>query len=482
MTRGQNFFYQDNPADSIGQSLATAWFGDPAKAQEQQRIRAEVALRDAQAAEARAHGGLYSEQTRGYQGQNNAAASLPELFQNFQQASAPPDPAAPHIASVPPLDKGAALAALIAGMGQVQGDKLDPTKLMGAYGAFGGDEVMARRGMVAQGTTPGENFALTPQRADDIRAQQAAAKLAEGVAVARTNHATDIPVANIQAGAHRYAADQGLKGTMYTADSKADGATRGMRNNNPGNLEYGDFAKSMGASGSDGRFAIFPDYQSGVRAQEALLSGKSYLGGGLNTIDAILARYAPPGENPTAGYSSYVSRVTGIPSNRPLTQADIPVVAAAMRQFESGGGTAAVLKTAGTVRKLAAPTSAAKLSKPVSAAATKKLNDMLSDFETAHHVSLSGQNRLNILGNASSFYLQSGNMADAINRATSRLAVDGQHASDRDSQGNGSPMQGARKAPDGKWYVQTGANADGTPAYSVVESDASSRKVSWPSR
>jgi hypothetical protein len=54
------------------------------------------------------------------------------------------------------------------------------------------------------------------------------------------------------------------------------GGDRNWRNNNPGNIEYGKFAISMGAIGSDGRFAIFPSEEMGRKAADTLLKGKSY--------------------------------------------------------------------------------------------------------------------------------------------------------------------------------------------------------------
>jgi hypothetical protein len=50
------------------------------------------------------------------------------------------------------------------------------------------------------------------------------------------------------------------------------GGSPAWRNNNPGNLEYGKFAQRNGAIGSDGRFAIFPDEETGRRAKEALIN------------------------------------------------------------------------------------------------------------------------------------------------------------------------------------------------------------------
>jgi len=85
--------------------------------------------------------------------------------------------------------------------------------------------------------------------------------------------------------------------------------SRNWRNNNPGNLEFGDFSRRYGALGSDGRFAIFPTYEAGQRAKEALLfEGRGYAG---MTIAQAITRYAPPNENDTAMYIRTVSAAVG---------------------------------------------------------------------------------------------------------------------------------------------------------------------------
>lgn len=97
---------------------------------------------------------------------------------------------------------------------------------------------------------------------------------------------------------------------------RQDGA-RNWRNNNPGNLEYGSFAQRYGAIGTDGRFAIFPTYESGRNAKEALLfSSTSYSG---MTIEQAINRYAPPNENDTGSYVSTVASAVGVPSTTPLS-------------------------------------------------------------------------------------------------------------------------------------------------------------------
>jgi hypothetical protein len=77
------------------------------------------------------------------------------------------------------------------------------------------------------------------------------------------------------------------------------GGHRNWRNNNPGNIEYGPFAMSMGATGSDGRFAIFPDMEMGYRAADALMKGKNYQN--LSIANAI-KRWAPANENDVNAY------------------------------------------------------------------------------------------------------------------------------------------------------------------------------------
>lgn len=85
---------------------------------------------------------------------------------------------------------------------------------------------------------------------------------------------------------------------------------RNWRNNNPGNLVYGDFAKRHGAIGSDGQFAVFPNLESGNNARRKLLfEGSSYKD--LSLRQAI-NRYAPPHENDTSAYINYIQRKTGV--------------------------------------------------------------------------------------------------------------------------------------------------------------------------
>jgi hypothetical protein len=92
------------------------------------------------------------------------------------------------------------------------------------------------------------------------------------------------------------------------AQEKMVGA-RNWRNNNPGNIENGSFAKGFGSLGGDPRFAIFPDFQSGRKAKSKLIfDGKNYKD---LDLKAAIARYAPPSENNTTMYQNAVLQAVG---------------------------------------------------------------------------------------------------------------------------------------------------------------------------
>ncbi len=107
-------------------------------------------------------------------------------------------------------------------------------------------------------------------------------------------------------------------GRGYTTVSTVDGdkqrreGARNWRNNNPGNIEFGQFSQSMGAVGSDGRFAVFPTLEKGSKAKEELLFGSRSKYVNLSIADAI-SRYAPPTENNTAGYINSIVKALGVP-------------------------------------------------------------------------------------------------------------------------------------------------------------------------
>lgn len=112
-------------------------------------------------------------------------------------------------------------------------------------------------------------------------------------------------------------------GAGYTVVQLPDGTverregTRAWRNNNPGNIEFGPFAQSRGAVGSDGRFAVFPTYEAGREAKRALLfESGSYRN---LSLSAAIARYAPAFENDTGSYTAQVAQAAGVSPDTPLS-------------------------------------------------------------------------------------------------------------------------------------------------------------------
>jgi hypothetical protein len=85
---------------------------------------------------------------------------------------------------------------------------------------------------------------------------------------------------------------------VKTADGELQRRTgaRNWRNNNPGNIQYSPYAKSKGAVGSDGRYAIFPTLDTGMSAKKDLLFGSAY---NKLSIAQAITKYAPPHENKT---------------------------------------------------------------------------------------------------------------------------------------------------------------------------------------
>ena len=129
-------------------------------------------------------------------------------------------------------------------------------------------------------------------------------------------------------------------GPRGTAGAPGKGGVAAALQTNPGALKDGAFAKSQaGYTGASGGFATFKTPEDGARAQENLLR-TAYVNKGFNTIDKIINRYAPQGpENSAASvsnYKKYVARQTGIDMSAPIAANQIPAVAKAMREFETG--------------------------------------------------------------------------------------------------------------------------------------------------
>lgn len=110
---------------------------------------------------------------------------------------------------------------------------------------------------------------------------------------------------------------------------------RGIRNNNPGNIDYNPKTNWVGQLGSDGRFIKFDKPESGIRAlYRTLMTYRNTHK--LTTIAGIINRWAPPVENNTTSYVNAVSKAVGKAANAPLDLADYPALIKAIIKHENG--------------------------------------------------------------------------------------------------------------------------------------------------
>lgn len=100
---------------------------------------------------------------------------------------------------------------------------------------------------------------------------------------------------------------------------------RGIRNNNPGNIEANSANMWSGTEGDDGRFVKFKEAKWGIRAMAVLLTNYQLLHK-LNTIEGIVNRWAPPKENDTGSYVDVVAATVGIEPHEPIDISDASVM------------------------------------------------------------------------------------------------------------------------------------------------------------
>lgn len=105
---------------------------------------------------------------------------------------------------------------------------------------------------------------------------------------------------------------------------------KGLRLNNPGNIEKGLPWKGLAEVQQDDRFATFSTPEYGIRAMcKVLLTYNTNYGD--SCISRIITRYAPPSENPTAEYIKNVSEWTGFNADDDLDFTD-PVTLAKLAE------------------------------------------------------------------------------------------------------------------------------------------------------
>lgn len=96
------------------------------------------------------------------------------------------------------------------------------------------------------------------------------------------------------------------------ADSKGssippDTSPRGIRNNNPGNLNYVGQSGATKESGENGRFAVFESMRDGISALYKQI--QLYLSRGVNTIESVVNKYAPADDNNNV--QAYIRQLVG---------------------------------------------------------------------------------------------------------------------------------------------------------------------------
>ncbi len=121
--------------------------------------------------------------------------------------------------------------------------------------------------------------------------------------------------------------------------SETTNIPRGLRNNNPGNIERNRTAwQGMAEDQSDERFITFASPEYGIRAMARVLKnyGRKH---GLRTVEQIIGRWAPSSENQTGSYVQHVSQELGIAANSPLDLNDAELLGRliqAIIQHENG--------------------------------------------------------------------------------------------------------------------------------------------------
>ncbi|WP_288725709.1 hypothetical protein [uncultured Enterobacter sp.] len=117
-------------------------------------------------------------------------------------------------------------------------------------------------------------------------------------------------------------------------------APRGIRNNNPGNLNYAGQAGATLEGGEGGRFAVFESMQHGVAALYKQL--QLYFKRGINTLSSIVKTYAPASDNNNVdAYISALTKATGKGANEVLDSGDTATIARLMKgivDHENGKG------------------------------------------------------------------------------------------------------------------------------------------------
>lgn len=176
-------------------------------------------------------------------------------------------------------------------------------------------------------------------------------------------------------------------------------ATRGIRNNNIGNIRVSK-DQWEGATGDDGSFVTFDTPDSGVRALAKNLM--SYGRQGYDSIEKIINRWAPPSENDTQSYIDSVVAATGIPATQSIDLTNPDVLASlseAIGYHETGSRYDPEVYKLGVSRALSGEGGITQKTPPVSANVFDALTEGLkSKPKVALGENLPGVTGMNIEG------------------------------------------------------------------------------------
>jgi hypothetical protein len=114
---------------------------------------------------------------------------------------------------------------------------------------------------------------------------------------------------------------------------------RGIRNNNPGNIEINSRNDWKGkiVPSRDHRFETFETMEYGIRALLIIL--RNYIRKGHNSVELIIKRWAPSSENNTEAYIKAVCAYMGVIRNEELffILEDMLPLTKAICKHENGG-------------------------------------------------------------------------------------------------------------------------------------------------
>ncbi len=137
-----------------------------------------------------------------------------------------------------------------------------------------------------------------------------------GIAGSKLDNAIGSTVANVMSFFGNQTATDAVVQDMWSK------RPRGLRNNNPGNLNFAGQAGATRESGPGGRFAVFGTMQEGIAALIRQLA--LYTTRGIDTIKGIVNKYAPAGDgNNVAAYIGALMKATGKGANEHLDLANM---------------------------------------------------------------------------------------------------------------------------------------------------------------